>query len=251
MINMIFKNNNHNISVTGKKLVNLRKQVRKMGICINRMMWISQLSQAKKLTKLIKMRQFFLRMTLLLLSVIIIPTAASADTSVIQDGQDGWTKITSIPSEPSLYYFAFADNNNDLMLEMRKGNNNGNNALYYMTSKQPLENRSFLWTLEANSGNFAGMYSMRNVEYTVWMVQTEWNAAYNIRTNDQANPCEWTALNFQYDTSNGYWTIENGRYPMNSTASYKGYLGAWDNTITNGAELAGNKQDSNIGHFQI
>lgn len=197
------------------------------------------------------MRQFFLRMTLLLLSVIIIPTAASADTSVIQDGQDGWTKITSIPSEPSLYYFAFADNNNDLMLEMRKGNNNGNNALYYMTSKQPLENRSFLWTLEANSGNFAGMYSMRNVEYTVWMVQTEWNAAYNIRTNDQTNPCEWTALNFQYDTSNGYWTIENGRYPMNSTASYKGYLGAWDNTISNGAELAGNKQDSNIGHFQI
>jgi len=197
------------------------------------------------------MRHYFLRAALLLLTIMMMPTKAAADTSVIQDGQDGWTKITAIPDDPSLYFFAFADNSNDLMLEMHKGGNNGNNALYYMSSKDPLQNRSFLWTLEPNSGDFAGMYSMRNAEYTVLMVQTEWNAGFNIRTNDQPNPCDWTALNFQYDSSNGCWTIENGKYPMSSNAGYKGYLGPWSNTIANGAELAGNKQDSSIGQFQI
>lgn len=197
------------------------------------------------------MRHFFFRAAILLLTIMMMPAKADADTSVIQDGQDGWTKITEIPDDPSLYFFAFADNSNDLMLEMRKGGNNGNNALYYMNSKDPLQNRSFLWTLEANSGNYDGMYSMRNAEYTVLLVQTENNAAYNIRTNDQPNPCEWTALKFQYDSSNGCWTIENGKYPMSSSANYKGYLGPWSDNVEDGAELAGNKQDASIGHFQI
>ena len=181
---------------------------------------------------------------------------ARADTSVISNGEGGWTKLTSLPATLSDYYFVFVDNSQDLMLELRKGVENPNNALFYMTSKNPLLYRSFLWTLEANSGTYAGMYSMRNVEYSTLMMQTEWGKGYNWDTNDQASPCEWTAVNMQYDSSNGYWTFENGRYPSSSTENYKGYLGPWKETNVNtnlvsGQELAANKSGDYIGHFLI
>lgn len=92
-----------------------------------------------------------------------------AVNSVLQDGVDGWNQLTAIPNDPSLYYFAFLDKYNDLMLELRKGNNNPNNALFYMQSKNPLLYRSFLWTLEPNSGNYQGMLRlpMRCLSYKV------------------------------------------------------------------------------------
>ena len=185
-----------------------------------------------------------------------VALTALADTSAIRDGVGGWTKITAIPADPSLYYFVFADHSQDLMLELRSGVHNTNKAMFYMTSQNPLADRSFLWTLEANSGTYAGMYTMRNVEYAVLVMQTEWNAAYRWDTNDQAAPCEWSAVNMQYDSGNGYWTFENGKYPMSSTATYKGYLGPWEEERTNtnlvtGLELAGNKSGDYIGHFQI
>ena len=181
---------------------------------------------------------------------------ACADTSVVADGEGGWQKLTALPSNVGDYYFIFADNSQDLMLEMRLGGRNPNNALYYMTSLDPLLNRTFLWTLEANSGTYDGMYSMRNVEFPDLMMQTEWDAGYKWDTNDQKNPCEWTAVDMQYDETNKYWTLENGKYPSSSDAKYKGFLGPWDEGNTNtalasGQELAANKSGDYVGHFQI
>ena len=178
-----------------------------------------------------------------------------AVNSVLQDGVDGWNQLTAIPNDPSLYYFAFLDKYNDLMLELRKGNNNPNNALFYMQSKNPLLYRSFLWTLEPNSGNYQGMYSMRNVEYPQLLMQTEWGKAYLFDTNDQPNPCEWTAVNMRYNNDGDYWTFENGKYPESCTDEYKGYLGSWEGinyqSLTSGKELAGNKLGDQVGRFLI
>lgn len=181
------------------------------------------------------------RLFAILIAVLGVSATAKADTSILKES-DGWQKITEMPSSLGDYYFALVDKNNDLMLTMAPGANQGSNyyTMYYRKSANPLQHRASLWTIEGNN------YTFRNVEYTKFAMQTEWDAAWNYRTHDQPNACEWTATTPVYSLQDACWTIQNGKYPGS------GYLGPWnDASFTDGAEVAFNKSGNNIGKFHI
>ena len=172
--------------------------------------------------------------------------SAWADTAKLL-GTDGWTKITTIPTAEDIAnnYYVFVDNSNDLMLGIAKGVHQDTKwyslGLYYQTSVKPTssEMNGKTWILESQADGFA----MRNLEYSVYCLQTEWGAALKWDTNDVTNPNEWAKINLAY--SGGYWTIENGHDAGN-------YIGPWDDgSFINGAECAGNKTGDNVGKFQI
>ena len=173
-------------------------------------------------------------------------SVAKADTAKLP-AADGWTKITTLPTAADLAnnYYVFVDNANDLMLGIGKGVHQDTKwyslGVYYQTSVEPTsaDINGKTWTLESYDGGFA----MRNLEYSVLMFQTEYNAAWKWDTNDVQNPNGWAKINLAY--SDGSWTIENGHDVGN-------FIGPWDDAnFTNGAECAGNKTGSNVGHFQI
>ena len=136
---------------------------------------------------------------LLTLSTMLLVGIATAwaDTSVITDGTDGWTKITSIPSNVGDYYFVFVDNTQDLMLSFGEGVNQSTNADYktmvYRTSEDPAMNPAMLWTLEANGDK----WGIRNVADPTYLMQTEYdwtnnsNTPWYWRTHDVASGTEW------------------------------------------------------------
>ena len=186
--------------------------------------------------------------TLLLVGI----ATAWADTSVITSGTDGWTKITSIPSNVGDYYFVFVDNSQDLMLSFGEGPNQSTNAAYktmvYRTSENPAMNPAMLWTLEANGST----WGVRSVAVPSYLMQTEynWDGKYATpwywRTHDVSTGNEWSTLALEY--SNGSWTLQSTHY---TDKNY--YIGPWnDAAFSNGQEVAGNKTNSaDIGHFQI
>ncbi len=166
--------------------------------------------------------------------------------------ENGWAKITAMPEDPSQYFFVLVDNDADLMMGLAQGNHqeSGNQTMYYQASANPTTDLKKLWHIEAmgSVSGYESCYTFRNVSYNIWALQTEWNHAENFRTHDQFFPIEWTATIPKYDGTNGFWTIQNGRYPN------EGYLGAWDNVSkANGVECALNVaiDNSRIGHFQI
>ena len=168
-------------------------------------------------------------------------TTANADTSILKESE-GWLKITEIPLNKTDYYYALVDKNNDLMLTMGVGANQGNSyyTMYYKNSVNPLQNKAALWTIEGDN------FTFRNSEYTRFAMQTEWNASWYYRTHDQPNACEWTATKPAYSINDLCWTIQNGKYPSS------GYLGPWiEANFTDGAEVAFNKSGNNVGKFHI
>ncbi|MBQ8360703.1 MAG: hypothetical protein IJX44_01990 [Bacteroidaceae bacterium] len=177
----------------------------------------------------------------ILFAMLGVSATAKADTSILKESE-GWQKITEIPSNKTDYYYALVDNNNDLMLTMGVGANQGSSyyTMYYRTSVNPLQNKAALWTIEGDN------YTFRNTEYTRFAMQTEWNASWNYRTHDQPNACEWTATKPAYSISDLCWTIQNGKYPDS------GYLGPWNEAnFADGAEVAFNKTGNNVGKFHI
>ena len=185
---------------------------------------------------------------------------AWADTDKLP-AADGWTKITTLPTATDIAnnYYVIVDNSQDLMLTISNGSHNKGKwyslSLWYQTSVSPTTSGilSKLWILQKGSYG-DGSYALQNVEYPARLIQTEYEKAYLMETNDVSSPNDWSKLNFAY--SNGYWTIENGQYPASSGAGYKGYLGPWEETeaitnLPNNRELAGNKLGDFIGRFQI
>ena len=170
-----------------------------------------------------------------------------ADTNKLT-AEDGWTKITTLPTASDIAnnYYVFVDATRDLMLGTAKGVNQNTKwyslGVYYQTSVEPVSANinGKVWTLESREGG----YAMRNLEYSVLMFQTEWEAPWKWDTNDVASPNGWAKINLAY--ANGSWTIENGHDPGK-------YIGPWTGgNFTNGAECAANKTAANeIGHFQI
>ena len=176
------------------------------------------------------------------------PAKALADTTKLLEA-DGWTKITTLPTATDIAnnYYVIVDNTNELMLGVAKGVNQNTKwyslGVYYQNSVEPTsaDMNGKTWIVETSGSGF----SLRNLEYSVQPMMTEWNAAWKYDTNDVYLPDgNWTVTNWAY--ANGSWTIQNGKYPDS------GYLGPWnDSNFTNGAECAANKSGNNIGHFQI
>lgn len=184
-------------------------------------------------------------MTLFLVTGVFLPSEAVADTSLLTTA-NGWTKITSLPSDLDNYYFVFVDNTQDLMLSFGDGpeqsTDNAYKTMVYRTSEDAAMNPLLLWEISTNS---SGGWSIKNATEPTYYQQTEWNAGWYCRTHDNGGgDASWYNWTIAY--ADGSWTIQNGKYPD------AGYVGPWvDAAFLNGREVAANKTGNNVGHFQI
>ena len=204
------------------------------------------------------MKKRVLKIAALLMAAVGFAPQAQADTDLLTQ-EKGYTKITQMPADEDLddYYFIIVDKEQDLMMTLGEGTDGhqlpGYKTWWYRTSVDPTTDLNRVWTIEANHGqnNNPVGYAFRSVSEPSLLMQTEWDAAWYFRTHDQANPCEWTQFLFTYSQEGDYWTFENGKYPEGSSFWSPGYIGAWDNVIQDGVEVAGNKLGDQIGHFVI
>ena len=97
-----------------------------------------------------------------------------------------------------------------------------------------------VFTIEA----FNGGSCLRNIDYDGLLLQTEMNAAHNLRTHDQPYAISWARLLMNYQDA--AWTVENGTYTGN-------WLGLWTpaHGYHDGEEMACNKTGDDIAHFQL
>lgn len=192
-------------------------------------------------------------LSLCLAAMLSMTLPTWADTAKLTTAA-GWEKVTSLPTNTiGNYYYCIVDNSKDLMVQMAYGSDKQENklTLWYRNSVEVCIDPSFIWTIEYSN---TYKYGLRNLKHSSHLVQTRENAAFRVQAAWETAQSQWTQWNLAY--ANGYWTIENGLYPASSTATYKGYLGPWDEGHTNtdlidGLEFAGNKSGNYIGHFQI
>jgi hypothetical protein len=117
--------------------------------------------------------------------------------------------------------------------------------MWYDMDVNPRTDKEALWTIDSYTQDGSDYQIVANATNPDYMFQTEWNASWNYRCSDNGggNPT-WGRTSFAYQPD-GYWTIKNGYYPDN------GYLGPWENVITDDAETALNKTGASIGHFDL
>ena len=117
---------------------------------------------------------------------------------------------------------------------------------YKSADTDPVLDLTNFFTIE-KSGQYIGL---RNVVYSADMFQTHDNAGYMyVNTYSDKNFDEWSYLIPTYQ--NGYWTFENGKYPMSSGNWACGYLGPWHDSVAADDALALNKRDGAIGHYRL
>lgn len=164
-----------------------------------------------------------------------------------QLAQNGFTKITALPDDYSLYFFVLYDHDQDLTMVLKNPNHQGGSmSMWYDADVNPMTSKEPLWTVDYYTQDNTDFQIMANATYPDIMLQTEYNAGWNYRCSDNGGDGNlgWGRTMYEY-LSDGYWTIQNGVYPD------VGYLGPWENIITDDAETALNKTDANIGHFDI
>ena len=159
------------------------------------------------------------------------------------DAEKGYTRVTGKEQLADLaphHYFAIAADEADLLAGLAAGKMNGNQAMYYQAPADPEQDYRQLWALEPMDS----AYCLRNKGYDGLLLQTEYNAAFNMRTHDQANAISWARFLFERDATG--WRVENGTYAGN-------WLGLWfpEHGYTAGEEMACNKTGGNTGHFQL
>ncbi len=169
-------------------------------------------------------------------------TAGYSYYSVLS-ASNGYELVTSTEEMNALaadHYFVLASDEADLLIGLKDAPHNGNKALFFENTANPLDDLSKVFTIELYDGGI----SLRNIDYDGLLLQTEWDRPDQLRTHDQPLVCEWSKLIPAY--SNGAWTIENGKYPGN-------WLGLWTpaNGYSDGEEIACNKKDSEIAKLQV
>lgn len=155
----------------------------------------------------------------------------------------GYSLVASedgLARQASECYFVMASDDADLLIGLKNAPKNGNKALFFQTPCDPLGDFSKVWTLEP----YSNAYGIRNIDYDGLLIQTEWNAPYNMRTHDQPYACEWTRFKLAY--ADGAWTVENGKYEGN-------WMGLWTpaNGYVDGEEIACNKTGDDIAKVQL
>ena len=96
----------------------------------------------------------------------------------------GWQLVGSTAQLGQLsasHYFVLASDEEDLLIGLADGKQNGNKALYYQTPADPLTDLSKLFTIES----YGDAFCLRNVDYDGLLLQTEMDKPWNLRTHDQ------------------------------------------------------------------
>ena len=167
--------------------------------------------------------------------------------------EKGWSQITELPSGLNNYFFSLYTHTGDYAMVYGEGTNGkqttGKYTMKYTSGVDANSNYNALWKVEAHTASqgTAGNVAFRNVEGDSRTLQTEWNAAWYMHTNDQPDPCAWNQITPAYSISDAAWTLSNGQYP---DASPGPYIGPWS-TLANGEEIAANKGSGDKTLFDI
>ena len=198
------------------------------------------------------MKQKTLQIAAALFAALGFAPQAFADTDILT-AEQGYQKIKNMPENLGDYYFIIVDKDKDLMMTQGAAEEQRSNdyasynykAAWYMPSADPATDLSRVWTVEANNHGGTAGYGLRGALRPSHLMQPEGvNGAWAFRTKDiTTTPNEWAQYLLAYNEEGEYWTIQNARYTND------GYVGAWDNVIEAGAEMAGNKQDAAMGRF--
>lgn len=160
-----------------------------------------------------------------------------------------------MPATLNDYYFVFVDKtykSDNLILGYGDGSNSKQQkkTAQYKNAVDPTSNVNYVFSIEKNTANSNpdNAYSIRPVADSHLLLQTDWDAAWYVRQNDQpATTVIWTQFLFAYNTD---WTIQN-----NKIEEHKGdnnYWGAWATAdVKDGEEIAGNKSGADVGHYDI
>lgn len=156
---------------------------------------------------------------------------------------NGYKLVTSTDELAQMapdHYFVMASDEADLLIGLNDAPLNGNKALFFQNTANPLDDFSKVFMVESYNNGIC----LRNIDYDGLLLQTEWDRPDQLRTHDQPLACEWSRFIPIFD--NGAWTIENGKYPGN-------WLGLWTyaNGYRDGEEIACNKTGAEIAHLQI
>jgi len=180
---------------------------------------------------------------LLVLAAILLGLATPgwADNTTYLTSNNGWTKITSLPSSLSDYYFVIVDNTSDFMV----GLTSSTSQMTYLTSSDPLNDTNLAWIIEEDNGT----YYLKNVKYETYMYSSTEGGPWDC----YAKVSSKSAIGFEYSSDNSYWTLKNA-----GAGDY--YLGSWNKKtsgtdLASGEVLAGNRSSSELsatlGSFQI
>ena len=182
-------------------------------------------------------------------------SAQTADYNTYLTGR-GFTEVTSttgITGNANDYYILTSAENTGLIVGIGAyeakpdwASTESKALRYKSATTDPVLDLTNFFTIE-KSGNYIGL---RNVVYSADMFQTHDNAGYMyVNTYTDKNFDEWSYLipSFQ----DGYWTFENGKYPMSSGNWACGYLGPWHDNVVADDALALNKRESAIGHYRL
>ena len=121
---------------------------------------------------------------------------------------------------------------------------------YKSAATDPVLDLTNFFTIE-KSGQYIGL---RNVVYSADLFQTHNDAGFMyVNTYTDKNLDEWSYLIPSYQS--GYWLFENGKYPMSSTANWKGFMGSWTaGRLEVGEPIALNRQNTTgdiAGHYRL
>lgn len=161
----------------------------------------------------------------------------------------GSTVLTQLPSDLNDYFYVIRDFNSGLTLELGTGDKQGSEytTLWYRANVDPLTDMTHLSLMTLVQDN--GYQVVTCAGWPDYMLQTEYNAAWNYRTHDNGGDggLYWGRMKFEYE--NGGWTVQNGVYPDN------GYWGTWrdgsgGNAVA-GDEIAANKSTTDRSIFEI
>ena len=153
---------------------------------------------------------------------------------------EGWEDLTTLPTDLNDYFYTFYQGM--LGLKLDTGNEQGSQykTLWYTSGLNPEEDKNGLMTI-VNDNGYQVITCANEPNY---MLQTEYNAAQFLRTHDNGGgDIGWGHMTLNY--TDGSWTVTNGVYPD------AGSWGAWNGTATNGAEIAANKTEDEISHYQL
>ena len=178
----------------------------------------------------------------LLLAALVLTGATAAWGQKAGLADKGWTKTTALPENLNNHFFAIYDSEQDLGMVLKTGSHQGGSykTMWYTAEVNPESNKDALWVFMTENNDSL----IINANYPDYFLQTEANAPWYYRTHDNGGGgSSWGRVIF--DIPDGRYTIQNGKYPNN------GYLGPWDNVITDGAEVALNKTGADVGYFDI
>ena len=202
------------------------------------------------------MKKAMRNMVALLLWAGATMSVFATDYTTYLTAERGFTEVTStdgITGNASDYYILTSAENTGLIVGIGRYEakpdwaSTESKALRYKSAEtDPILDLTNFFTIE-KSGSYIGF---RNVVYSADMFQTHDNAGYMyLNTYTDKNLDEWSYLIPSYQS--GYWTFENGKYPMSSNDWACGYLGPWHDIVVADDALALNKRESAIGHYHL